>query len=124
MQALSEMGVPVIAREGVNGGYALPDDYRLPPLPLSVHEIALLKFALSTLQSHSVTFGAARESLLSKLSAVWFMARSSLGFAPLARQEGAGAKAPCSDTQPRGLQKCVFSGRIILSAALGHRLTV
>jgi predicted DNA-binding transcriptional regulator YafY len=69
VQALSEMGVPVIAREGTHGGYALPDEFKLPPLPLTVHEIVLLKFALGTLQTQAVPFGAARESLLSKLSA-------------------------------------------------------
>jgi predicted DNA-binding transcriptional regulator YafY len=69
VQALSEMGVPVIARDGANGGYSLPDEYKLPPLPLTVHEVVLLKFALATLQTKAAPFGASRDSLLSKLSA-------------------------------------------------------
>ena len=35
VQALCEMGVPVVAREGAGGGYSLPEDYGLAPLPLS-----------------------------------------------------------------------------------------
>ena len=35
VQALSEMGVPVQAREGPGGGYSLPGSYRVEPLPLT-----------------------------------------------------------------------------------------
>jgi predicted DNA-binding transcriptional regulator YafY len=38
IQALSEMGVPVIAREGPGGGYWLPESYSLDPLALSTNE--------------------------------------------------------------------------------------
>lgn len=48
-QALCEMGVPVIAREGVNGGYSLPKVFHTPPLPLNSNEIFLLLLALSSI---------------------------------------------------------------------------
>ena len=46
VQALSEMGVPVIAREGPGGGYALPAEYHTTPLPLTANEAFLLLLAL------------------------------------------------------------------------------
>jgi predicted DNA-binding transcriptional regulator YafY len=68
IQALSEMGVPVIAREGVGGGYSLPTDYRLAPLPLTAREAFLLLLALSTINQLSDTpFTAERASLIAKL---------------------------------------------------------
>ena len=33
MQALSEMGIPIVADQGASGGYTLPLDYSLPPSP-------------------------------------------------------------------------------------------
>jgi predicted DNA-binding transcriptional regulator YafY len=71
MQALSEIGVPVIAREGAGGGYALPEDYALAPLPLSAHEAFLLLLALRPLaQLGEVPFAQARASLAAKLQAL------------------------------------------------------
>lgn len=71
IQALSEMGVPVIAREGAGGGYSLPTDYRLAPLPLTAREAFLLLLALSTINQLSDTpFAAERASLVAKLRAL------------------------------------------------------
>ncbi len=71
VQALCEMGVPVIAREGVGGGYALPDDYRLTPLPLTAHEAFLLLLALSSVTRLSdAPYSADLASLLAKLRAL------------------------------------------------------
>ena len=53
VQALSEMGVPVIAREGPGGGYALPAEYHTTPLPLTANEAFLLLLALNALQGLS-----------------------------------------------------------------------
>jgi predicted DNA-binding transcriptional regulator YafY len=70
IQALSEMGVPVIAREGVGGGYSLPADYGVAPLPLTAREAFLLLLALSTINQLSDTpFAAERASLVAKLRA-------------------------------------------------------
>src|ERR1700694_2685626 len=71
VQALCEIGVPVIAREGPGGGYSLPDDYSLAPLPLTTHEAFLLLLSLRTLtRLADAPFGATRASLLAKLRAV------------------------------------------------------
>lgn len=71
VQALSEMGIPVIAREGVGGGYALPDDYYLAPLPLSLQESFLLHLALRSLIGlAALPFEPARASLLIKLRSI------------------------------------------------------
>jgi predicted DNA-binding transcriptional regulator YafY len=70
VQALSEMGVPVIAREGAGGGYSLPEDYRLPPLPLTSREVFLLLLALSSItQLSDAPFAQERASLMAKLRA-------------------------------------------------------
>lgn len=70
IQALSEMGVPVIAREGAGGGYSLPADYRVAPLPLTAREAFLLLLALSSLsQLSDAPFAAERASLMAKLRA-------------------------------------------------------
>ncbi|HLK57368.1 MAG TPA: YafY family protein [Chthonomonadaceae bacterium] len=68
IQALCEMGVPVYAQEGVGGGYSLPSDYTLPPLPLSLREAVLMLLSLNTLDSLADTpFAPERASLLAKL---------------------------------------------------------
>ncbi len=51
IQALCEMGVPVLAQEGVGGGYALPPEFTLPPLPLKLREAVLMLLSLNTLAS-------------------------------------------------------------------------
>src|SRR6266550_2899561 len=50
VQALCEIGVPVIALEGVGGGYRLPEDYALTPLPLTANESILMLLALSAIE--------------------------------------------------------------------------
>ncbi|HWA83215.1 MAG TPA: WYL domain-containing protein [Fimbriimonadaceae bacterium] len=71
VQALCEMGVPVIAREGYEGGYSLPQDYTLRPLALSWKEAALLTLALGTISKlDDAPFAAERQSLLAKIDAV------------------------------------------------------
>src|SRR5713101_7713015 len=68
IQALGEIGIPIIAELGVNGGYSLPPDYSLPPLALTLHEALLLRLALSSLSQLSETpFKQERESLLAKV---------------------------------------------------------
>jgi predicted DNA-binding transcriptional regulator YafY len=70
VQALSELGVPVIAREGAGGGYALPDDFFLAPLPLSAHEAFLLLLALSVItRLPDAPFPRERATLAAKLRA-------------------------------------------------------
>jgi predicted DNA-binding transcriptional regulator YafY len=71
VQALSEMGVPVIAREGPGGGYSLPEDYRTHPLPINVSEAFLLLLALSALQNlPDLPFRQELASLTAKLRAI------------------------------------------------------
>jgi predicted DNA-binding transcriptional regulator YafY len=68
IQALCEIGVPIIAREGVGGGYALPEGYWLSPPALSNQEAFLLLLAMSTLSQPTETpFQQQRASLTAKL---------------------------------------------------------
>jgi predicted DNA-binding transcriptional regulator YafY len=68
VQALSEMGVPVIAREGAGGGYELPEDYSLAPLALTARECFLLLLALNALnQPADIPFSRERATLQAKL---------------------------------------------------------
>jgi predicted DNA-binding transcriptional regulator YafY len=71
VQALSEMGVPVIAREGPGGGYSLASDYRTEPLPLTGNEAFLLLLALDSLRQLSdLPFKREMTSLETKLRAL------------------------------------------------------
>lgn len=71
VQALSEMGVPVIAREGPGGGYSLDPDYHTEPLPLTRNEAFLLLLAVDTLQQLSdLPFKREMVSLETKLRAL------------------------------------------------------
>lgn len=71
VQALSEMGVPIIAREGPGGGYSLDADYRTQPLPLTRNEAFLLLLALDALQHLSeLPFKREMTSLETKLRAL------------------------------------------------------
>ncbi len=82
VQALSEMGVPVIAREGPGGGYSLPDNYRFEPLPLNGREFFLLLLALKSLENLSeLPFRDEMSSLTVKL-------RAGLSADEVARAEG------------------------------------
>ncbi len=70
VQALCEMGVPVIAREGPGGGYTLPANYRFEPLPLNGREAFLLLLALKSLENLSeLPFHEELASLVVKLRA-------------------------------------------------------
>ncbi len=71
IQALSEMGVPLIAREGPGGGYSLPELYTLEPLALSSNEAFLLLLALNGInQLADAPFADERTSLAAKLRAL------------------------------------------------------
>jgi|SRR5579859_841344 len=71
VQALSEMGVPVIAQEGAHGGYSLPAHYTLDPPALSAQESFLMLLALRALGGLTdAPFGAARASLAAKMRLV------------------------------------------------------
>lgn len=68
IQALCEMGVPITAYEGAGGGYELPPDYALTPLPLSTNEALLMTLALSGLEKMGdVPFAPELASLRAKL---------------------------------------------------------
>jgi predicted DNA-binding transcriptional regulator YafY len=68
IDALCEMGIPIMADPGARGGYSLPSDYSLPQLALTAHEALLLRLALNGLsQLSTVPFKQARESLLAKI---------------------------------------------------------
>lgn len=71
IQALCEIGVPIIAREGAGGGYSLPEGYVLAPLALGADEAFLLLFALKSLRhAPDLPFAGARASLGAKLQAL------------------------------------------------------
>lgn len=68
VQALSEMGIPIAAEVGSQGGYSLPPDFLLPPLALSLHEALLLRLALAGIsQLGDSFFKQARASLVEKV---------------------------------------------------------
>ncbi|HEX8231619.1 MAG TPA: WYL domain-containing protein [Chloroflexia bacterium] len=71
VQALCEMGVPVVSQDGAGGGYSLPSSYRLAPLPLTSNEAFLLLLALNAINRLADTpFLAERASLSAKLRAL------------------------------------------------------
>lgn len=71
MDALGELGVPVIALPGAGGGFALPEDYWLPPLRLTGAEAAALLLGLAALgPAGGSPFGEPRRTAEEKLRAV------------------------------------------------------
>jgi predicted DNA-binding transcriptional regulator YafY len=71
VQALYEMGVPVVSRDGAGGGYSLPSSYRLTPLPLTSNEAFLLLLALGSINRLAdVPFREERASLAAKLQSL------------------------------------------------------
>jgi predicted DNA-binding transcriptional regulator YafY len=71
IEALCEMGVPIVTEAGVRGGYELMPDYSLAPLQLTLREALLLRLALSSLSQLAETpFKQERESLLAKMQAL------------------------------------------------------
>jgi predicted DNA-binding transcriptional regulator YafY len=68
VQALYEMGVPVISQDGPGGGYSLPSGHGLEPLELTWQEALLLMMAVDSLSKMSDSpFSAERISLASKV---------------------------------------------------------
>jgi predicted DNA-binding transcriptional regulator YafY len=68
MWALREIGVPIFAQDGAKGGYSLPADYRLAPLPLTPREMFLLLLALDVVDSHvDMPYAQERTTLRGKL---------------------------------------------------------
>ncbi len=68
MWALREIGVPIFAQDGAKGGYSLPSDYYLAPLPLTPREMFLLLLALDAIDSHAdMPFARERTTLRGKL---------------------------------------------------------
>ena len=71
MWALREIGVPIFAQDGAKGGYSLPGDYQLAPLPLTPREMFLLLLALDAVESHTdAPFAQERATLRGKLHAL------------------------------------------------------
>jgi predicted DNA-binding transcriptional regulator YafY len=71
IEALCEMGIPIVTEAGVHGGYTLMPDYSLTPLQLTAHETLLLRLALSSIsQLAEAPFKQERESLLAKVQAL------------------------------------------------------
>lgn len=71
IEALCEMGVPIITEAGAHGGYSLMPDYSLAPLQLTLREAFLLRLALSSVSQLADTpFKQERESLLAKMQAL------------------------------------------------------
>ena len=115
MQALSEIGVPVIAREGAGGGYELPADYALAPLALSPQEAFLLLLALRPLRQLSeVPFAQARASLLAKLHALL----------PSPPPEVAQLLATVETEQPERAQRAPFLEALLAAAQQGRWVRV
>lgn len=68
MNALSEMGVPLYAVSGPQGGYRLMEGYRMPPLQMTSQEAMAILFALQLLVKYPDTpFAAARWTAMDKL---------------------------------------------------------
>ncbi len=71
VQALVEMGVPILALDGPGGGYSMPPDAAMPPLALTGKEASLLLLALDALAGLTDTpYAPERASLLAKLHAI------------------------------------------------------
>jgi predicted DNA-binding transcriptional regulator YafY len=71
IEALCEMGVPIVTESGIHGGYSLMPDYSLAPLQLTMREALLLRLALSSVSQLADTpFKQERESLLAKMQAL------------------------------------------------------
>jgi len=71
IEALCEMGVPIVTEAGVHGGYELMPDYSMTPLQLTARETLLLRLALSSVSQLADTpFKQERESLLAKIQAL------------------------------------------------------
>ncbi len=71
IEALCEIGIPIVTEAGAHGGYTLMPDYSLTPLQLTSHETLLLRLALSSISQLAETpFKQERETLLAKIQAL------------------------------------------------------
>ncbi|MCR2802763.1 helix-turn-helix transcriptional regulator [Paenibacillus soyae] len=70
MQALSEIGIPLYAVSGPNGGFRLMDGYKLPPLHFDEKEALTILFALETVTKlKDSPFRQARYTAMDKIRA-------------------------------------------------------
>lgn len=68
IDALSQIGVPIIATTGRNGGYEIADDFWLPPLHLTPEEATVVLLALDHLGDEaSSPLGAAHRTVREKV---------------------------------------------------------
>lgn len=71
IQTLSEIGVPIGAASGPNGGYTLMEGFQLPPLQLSSREALCVLFALQGLTRYTDTpFNGERWSVMDKIRSI------------------------------------------------------
>lgn len=71
IDALGEIGVPIVALTGRSGGYSIARGYWLPRLHLSADEATAMLFALKNIGDHRTSpLGEAHRSLLDKIHAV------------------------------------------------------
>lgn len=71
IQALSEIGVPLAAASGPNGGYSLMEGFQLPPLQLSPREALCVLFALQSLTGYTDTpFNVERWMVMDKIRSI------------------------------------------------------
>jgi predicted DNA-binding transcriptional regulator YafY len=114
VQALSQMGVPIIARDGAGGSLALPADYSLAPLALNPREVFLLLLALQAIRQPSdVPFGRERSSLEAKLRAL---------LPPAHRQDAEKLLANVVFTSPAGESRSPFLDLIVTAIDTGSWL--
>ncbi|CAA9555437.1 MAG: hypothetical protein AVDCRST_MAG43-1423 [uncultured Thermomicrobiales bacterium] len=70
IDALGELGVPVVALAGRFGGYRIAEGFWLPPLHLSADEATTVLFALDTVgEAATSPLGASHRSVVDKLQA-------------------------------------------------------
>ena len=71
LDALEQLGVPVIATPGTGGGFALPEGYWLPPLRLSAAEATVVLLGLAALGAPETSpFGEPRRTAEEKIRAI------------------------------------------------------
>lgn len=71
VQTLSEIGVPLAATSGPQGGYSLMGGYQLPPLQLDSREALCLLFAMEGLTKYPDTpFNRERWTVMDKIKAI------------------------------------------------------
>ncbi len=70
VDALSQIGVPVVALSGATGGYQMAEGFWLAPLQLTSEEASLLLLALKGLGDDPSPFGLSRRTVEEKLRAI------------------------------------------------------